>query len=546
MTPGRRLVTIAAALAAVIACAALPAGASAASPVVTATTGRLQGVLTAHAREFLGVRYARPPVGQLRFAPPQPLPRSDRLVRADKPGARCAQTGGEGVGAASLSEDCLFLNVTTPRGMRSAARLPVMLFIHGGGYTSGAGSDYSADRLARQGHVIVVTINYRLGVFGYLGLPGLKGGGDFGLLDAIAALRWTKANAAAFGGDPDNITVFGQSAGAMESCALLTSPVARGLIDKVGSQSGGSCMLNWPDGGLLYKAPAQTPYTSLAANHALSEATARTLHCRSRGTLACLRRLPVRELRRASADFSDQLAYGTPVLPQNPATAVRDGHYLHIPVLTGTNLHEEFSFVGGVQQAMPGAYTPQTYPTLLHAAFGANAGTVGARYPLTAYPSAGAAFASVITDDSWACPTLLGSRLLARRTRVYEYEFNDPHSPDVSQVHAPGISQGSAHATELPYLFDLGGRNLLTTAASRRLSRAMIAYWTSFARTGRPTAPGQPAWGPQAPTGHKVLGLDASGIQPVDLSSEHQCDFWQTINPKETAHEPHRHRQPLP
>jgi para-nitrobenzyl esterase len=204
-----------------------------------------------------------------------------------------------------------------------------------------------------------------------------------------------------------------------------------------------------------------------------------------------------------------------------------------VPVLTGNNLHEEFSFVGGAAATIKSAYTPQSYPTLLSTAFGASAGNVATRYPLTAYPSAGAAFASLITDDSWACPTLLGSHLLARRTRVYEYEFADPYSPNVSQVHAPGIPQGSAHATELPYLFDLGGKNLLTTAASRRLSQAIIAYWTSFARTGQPTAPREPRWSAQSSTGHDVLGLDASVIRSVDLSAEHQCGLWQTINPQD-------------
>ncbi len=232
-------------------------------------------------------------------------------------------------------------------------------------------------------------------------------------------------------------------------------------------------------------------------------------------------------------DFSDQLTYGTPVLPRNPATAVREGHYLHVPVLTGNNLHEEFSFVGGVAQQLRSAYTPQSYPALLSTAFGASGGDVAGRYSVNAYPSAGAAFATLITDDAWAGPTLLGSQLLARHAPVYEYEFADPHSPNVNGVHAPGIPQDSAHATELPYLFDLGGKNLLSTAASKRLSRAMIAYWTSFARTGRPSAPGQPRWRAQSLTGHDALGLYASGIRPVDLFANHQCAFWQTINPKD-------------
>ncbi|MBE7161805.1 MAG: carboxylesterase family protein, partial [Williamsia herbipolensis] len=180
---------------------------------VETTSGRLHGLATSTSREFLGVRYAKPPTGPRRWTMPVPEPKASGTVPATEPGASCAQAGSApGASAtASTSEDCLFLNVTTPRTMTPGERLPVMVWWHGGGYTSGSGSAYDAQRLAARG-VVVVTVNYRLGVFGYLSLPGLKGSGDFGLGDQILATRWAKHNAAAFGGDPDDITVFGESA----------------------------------------------------------------------------------------------------------------------------------------------------------------------------------------------------------------------------------------------------------------------------------------------------------------------------------------------
>jgi DNA-binding MarR family transcriptional regulator len=221
---------------------------------------------------------------------------------------------------ASASEDCLFLNVTTPRTQPPGARLPVMVWWHGGGYTSGSGSEYDAGRMAAQGDVIVVTINYRLGVFGYFGLPGLPDSGDFGFADQIAALRWVKRNAAAFGGDPGNLTVFGESAGGMSACALLTSPQARGLVEKAAISSG-SCLLNWPAVGLYPGAPPGTPYLPVRQVRADGLAAAKSVGCETGNVLRCMRGKPASALLPLTRDFADSLAYGTALLPHDPATA---------------------------------------------------------------------------------------------------------------------------------------------------------------------------------------------------------------------------------
>lgn len=508
-------------------------GATSAAPLtVDTTSGRLYGLATARAREFLGVRYAQPPTGARRWTLPRPVVKAAGTVPADKPGASCAQAGGApGASAtASTTEDCLFLNVTTPKNMAAGAHLPVMVWSHGGGYTSGDGAAYDAQRLASQGNVIVVTVNKRLGVFGYLGLPGLSGGGDFGLADVVAALKWTRANAAAFGGDAGNVTLFGESDGAMSSCALLTSPQATGLFDKLALSSGGTCLLNWPRNGLVVGAPAQTPYTSAKISDALGLEVAKKLGCSGSAVLACLRKLPTKKLLPISADFSDVLAYDTPLLPSNPATALLADKVADVPILSGSNQNEERAFVGGLEKAKPGTVTSVTYPVLIRQAFGTQAGTVLAHYPAARYASPALAFAAVITDRSWACPTLAGNAALAEHgSTVYGYEFAAADAPDVNRAATKDVPQGAAHATDLPYLFDLGGKSALTTTAQRTLATRMVGYWSSFARTGRPTASGGPAWPRLTSASGPTLQL-ADTSKTVDFASEHQCSFWARLH----------------
>lgn len=188
------------------------------------------------------------------------------MVDATHPGPACPQQASVGGPDTPTDEDCLYLNVTTPARLDPGTPLPVMVWWHGGGFTSGSGAEYDATRLSEQGDVIVVTVNYRLGIFGYLGLPGLDGGGDFGLADQIAATRWAVDNAAALGGDPTAITVFGESAGAMSACALLTSPAAQGLINRI-ALSSGSCLLSWPRAACSPAPPPKRPTsTGPAAN----------------------------------------------------------------------------------------------------------------------------------------------------------------------------------------------------------------------------------------------------------------------------------------
>jgi para-nitrobenzyl esterase len=404
-----------------------------------------------------------------------------------------------------------------------------MIWWHGGGFQSGSGAVYDAGRLAREGRVVVVTVNYRLGIFGYLGLPGLRGGGTFGLADQVLATRWAKRNARALGGDPHRVTVFGQSAGAMSACGLLTAPAARGLVDRV-ALSSGSCALDWPAGAQFAGTPAARPYVSRAQSSALGTSTAKALGCSGPATIDCLRAKPVAELLPASQEFGNALAYGTPLLPRDPRRAVRQGRVARIPVLSGGVRDEERAFQGGAAKADPSIFSAAAYPGLLHTAYGRDAARVAARYSLGAFPSPLYAFAAATTDGSWSCPTLRADRALARHgVRVYGFEFADRGAPDVNGVDGPGFTGGAAHATDVPYLFDLAGESLLTTSAQRLLARVMVRAWTSFARTGRPSGAGARPWRPMTRRSVRVRQLAPGALRGVDAARRHDCDLWDAV-----------------
>jgi para-nitrobenzyl esterase len=500
----------------------VPHGPAQAPLTVRVDSGSVRGVVKGESRQFLGVPYAEPPTGALRWTMPREPRRWSGVRQAGRPGNDCVQgsQGAQGTQRPS-GEDCLYLNVTAPRGHHRD--LPVMVWWHGGGFTRGSGTDYDAVRLATGGKVIVITVNYRLGIFGYLGLPGLAGSGNFGFADQIAALKWARRNASAFGGDPDNITVFGQSAGAMSACALLTSPEAKGLISKA-IISSGSCDLRWPAVGLFPGAPADRPYVPLAQGQSDGLAAAKDLGCGRKVVLVCLRRKSAADLLPQSQSFADHLAYGTDLLPMDPAQALRTGAFTSVPVMIGGTRDEARSFVGGALMYDPKLITSATYPRLLKQAFGPAADRVAARYPLSRYASAGLAWATVLTDGAWACSVLAGARDLSARTSVYSYEFADDNAPNVNGLKVPGLPPGAAHASDLPYLFDLGGRDLLGTRARKELAQAMIGYWSAFARSGDPDHRGAPTWRP----GTTALRLAPGAIGPVDVAAEHNCGFWQT------------------
>ncbi|MBV6697692.1 carboxylesterase/lipase family protein [Kitasatospora aureofaciens] len=493
---------LAGALLTALALPAAPAQAAAPDPDVVAATdaGPVHGSAHDGYRTFQGIPYAAPPTGDLRWRDPQPVTPWSGVREATAPGNRCPQgTTGD--------EDCLYLNVTAPAG---AERRPVVVWLHGGSFTGGAGSDYDPHRMAVDGDVVVVTVNYRLGIYGYFGYPGLAGSGDFGLADQQAALRWVRRNAAAFGGDPANVTLAGQSAGGMSVCSQLTSPSAEGLFDKAIIQSG-SCLIDYPKALFWPTIPAGSPWTGRTAVETAGSGLGTTLGC---ADIACLRGKPAAELAGHLGEFAKP-AYDTPLLPAEPAQALRDGRFHRVPVLQGGNRDEHRSFVAVLDKMQP--ITEQRYHDLLAQSFGAQADAVAERYPASDYPSPAVAWATVATDRIWSCPTLQSDRLLARHTPVYTYEFADRGAPAPPGLPA-GFPYGAYHASELPYLFDVAGLPATLDPGQQRLADRMIHSWTRFATTGHP-------WS-RFDDGEARSLAPGEGARTVDLEDEHNCDLW--------------------
>ncbi|MBM7787861.1 carboxylesterase/lipase family protein [Tenggerimyces flavus] len=506
--------------AAALIASAVPASAASggAPPVVATDHGLVRGTEADGVRTYEGIPFAAPPKGALRWTAPQPAPRWAGVRDATKPQSPCPQAPGE-VPGGSVEEDCLYLNVTTPAAKQHKPR-PVIVWIHGGGYTNGAGSSYDANRLASKGNAVVITINYRLGVFGNLTYPGLKDGGTFGLLDQLAALKWARANARAFGGDPHNVTAAGESAGGMSICALLTSPKAKGAFDK-GVMQSGSCLLHWTKNTWYPGLPGFKPYYAAKDAQEFATEGAAALQCTDAATAVdCLRGKEVEKLLALEVPFNAP-SYDNSLLPRDPAEALRAGRFQRMPLLSGGNRDEANGSAAAIEAA--GHLTEDAYQGLLADSFGADAPKVAARYPSSAYQSPAAAWGAVATDRAWACPTLEGNRLLAKRTRTYGYEFADRTAPPITPA-PPGFPTGASHAFDLPYLFDLGGQHLLTTPAQEKLADQMIASWTGFARTGH--AP----W-PRLRASADVPYVQSLDHDPAgaDMAERHQCDLWSTI-----------------
>jgi para-nitrobenzyl esterase len=511
--------------------AARPAAAQAAAgrpgaqplPLVAGTDkGTVRGMYAGNAREFLGIPFAAPPVGALRWRPPQPASPWAGVRDATKPGSTCAQTGSiaTGVPATSTAEDCLYLNVYAPRtaGHRP---LPVMVWIHGGGLTGGAGSIYDGSVLAPKGGVIVVTINYRLSAFGFLALPSLDNegaSGDYGLMDQQAALRWVQRNARAFGGNPRNVTIFGESAGGASVCANMASPAAAGLFSRAIAESG--CLLPAPS-----RQAAQQQGSALAAS----------LGCTDPATAAaCLRTKPAASILQAENGMSWAPVASTPVLPLQPAQAFATGRYDHVPLLQGTN-HDEGRFFAALGfDALGKPLTAAQYPAVIQAAYGANAPAVLARYPLSAYPSPDLAYAQVFTDSVFSCPALEADNLTAG-SGVYAYEFSDPSPPNDFGL-TFSFPLGAAHSTELQYVFGKIpglGTTPPFTAAQLALSDQMISYWSRFAATGNPntgpdggTTPHWPRFSAVRPAIQELVPDGTAPEPAAQFAAAHQCAFW--------------------
>jgi para-nitrobenzyl esterase len=489
------------------------------APVVATASGRVRGTTAGTIDEFLGLPYAAPPVGALRWRPPRPAARWKGVRDATQFGPHCPQAAGP-FGMASSSENCLFLNVFTPprsRGHRGDRGLPVMVWIHGGALVTGESNDYDPTRLVQDG-TIVVTINYRLGALGFLAHPALAGrpggaSGNYGLMDQQAALRWVQRNIRQFGGDPRNVTIFGESAGGLSVLSQLASHRARGLFAKAIVESGAYDLTQAP----------------LAAAEAAGEAFATNAGCASQ-TAACLRGLPVSTIVTNENTAGYQPDIDGRVLTQSLGTAFASGQFNRVPVINGSN-HDEWRLFVALSELAGAPVTAANYQSMISSTLGVSpaiAAVIAAQYPLSAFPSPSVALGAVGTDAIFACPALTVDNSVSKYVPTFAYEFNDENAP---QRFLPPVSfpYGAAHASEIQYLFDLPTTAFpgVLTPDQQQLAASMKRSWTNFARRGFPSGLGAPLWPHFGSVSQRVLSLVPPKPQvETDFAAEHHCAFW--------------------
>jgi para-nitrobenzyl esterase len=522
------------------------------APVTSVATcsGPLRGLVIDGMHRFLGIPYAAPPVGSLRWHPPQP-PAGWRLPRdAFAYGSVCAQNNKAfpGFGHSSHTEDCLYLNVYAPEGADADSRLPVMVWIPGGGLFIGGSNGYDPSALVKQGHVVFVSFNYRINVFGFFSHPAINAEdheiGNYGLMDQQAALRWVRDNIAGFGGDPNNVTIFGESAGGTSVWCQLASPLSRGLFHKAIIQSGAAApLLRTPSTRDLEEIGVELLAHAGASSHTSDE----------------LRAMPTSDL--MAANLLPEGTFGTgrfeightvdgTVIPEPMVDLFTSGRFNGVPVINGTN-RSEFNWFQGMIELTTGRPIPaEAYASILADALAGMSSTLLGRsispdrigdvvqaYPVADFPSASEALAAAIGDCGFIS---LGNRKANEVLRrhigdVYCYEFDAPDSG----VPWPAVSfrYGSAHTKDLQYLFPGfrggGGYPVPQEPADAKLTHEMVSYWTTFALRGTPNAesPWLPVWHNYDPSRDNSMVLSIPECYEIErFGDRHNCDLWESVS----------------
>lgn len=491
-----------------------PGLAQAAAPELQVEQGTLSGKAVGGVQQFLGVPFAAPPLGPLRWQPPQPPVWSGKRD-ATAFGPVCAQGGGG-------SEDCLTLNIYRPPNAKNA---PLLVWIHGGFFTGGDASFFDGSALARERGVVVATVNYRLGIYGFLAAPGVTDG-NAGLHDILGALRWLRQNAASIGADAGNVTLAGQSAGAAAICTLLAAPSAAGLFQKAILQSG-SCA-------------APIFHTPLNDARRKGEVFARALRCDRGDVAACLRgksRAELDAVRLTGRSPVDPVplppVYGDALIPRRPQDVFAQGQGLKVAVLLGINRDEGQIFEPYLPELLRGSRTLyRAGLTLIHPL---QARALGGRYPLRSDEQPIRAVTRLLTDQVFACPTSwLAGKLAGAGMPTYFYEFSDPRPPLqlAGKVNVPNL--GAYHGAELAYVLDTPVVGVSDPAqfspAQAKLAAQMGEYWTNFARSGQPASLGLTVWPTLNPAFPQVMTLEpgATALKP-NFDGRHQCDYWNAL-----------------
>jgi para-nitrobenzyl esterase len=493
--------------------------------VAVTDTGPIVGLRTETMNKFLGIPYAAPPVGDLRWRPPQPPARWHGLRDVTQFANHCPQPASP-FGLPSTTEDCLYLNVYTPadHGWHKGHGHPVMVWIHGGALFLGLSDGYDPTKLVENEDVVVVTINYRLGLLGFLAHPALSeeadydGSGDYGWMDQQAALEWVQRNIKNFGGDPDNVTIFGESAGGLSVHAQLASPEAAGLFHRAIVESG-AYFLNT---------------TPLATAEAAGTTVANALECTDQ-TAACLRSVPVATLlaKQGAGGFTGNV--DNKVLTQPIGAALQAGQFNRVPVMEGSN-HDEWRLFVALNFELPtGIPTdPTNYAARINASFGGLnlAPLIIPVYPPSppTRPGPSIALGAVGTDGLFACNSRTSIRRMAYFVPVFAYEFNDQNAP---QLFLPpdtvsGMPYGAYHASEIQYIFNLPQSALNPLNPDQeQLSRDMVSYWGHFARRGDPNSDSTPFWPQYDSMADQFQSLIPPQPMPESgFAADHKCAFW--------------------
>ena len=509
-------------------CAAMASHAvQAAQPtsVMKIDSGPVRGIDDGEMLSYLGIPYAAAPVGKLRWQPPQlPKPWSETLD-AVRHGSSCVQNADLGAFATpGGSEDCLYLNVHVPRSDQQAGkRLPVFVWIHGGSLWVGQGSDYDPGKFALEGRAIVVTLNYRLGMFGFFAHPAIKrekqAFANYGQMDQSFALDWVQRNIAAFGGDPKNVTIAGESSGGTSVLAQVISPWSRGKFQYAIDMSGSSMLQRYP----YFGAPWPLDVAEKLATDFASAAG-----CGNQSA-DCLRKLSPGQILAVQKPYLiNQTIIDGDFMPMHPTDALRAGKFNPVTLVNGTTRDEGRFFAGFVENETGVPITADTYPAALTAFFGEElTARVEAEYPLGAYHSPSEAYAAAVTDYLFSCPARRLNQLLAEQTTVYAYEFADRTAP--SYLKPTTFPLDAYHTAELSYLFPgfhggAAGLPVKLNPLQEKLSDEIVSYWTTVSNAGQ-----WADWKPYDAKQENVFRL----VQPLSYTlpagryaDEHHCPFW--------------------
>jgi para-nitrobenzyl esterase len=516
-------------------------------PVVRTAEGPVRGFVKNGVGIFLGIPYAAPPVGNLRWRPPQPVGHWSRPLDATSYANTCPQVTelGAFAGPSSITEDCLYLNVFTSNLRGNGGRNPVLVWIHGGGNVDGESNDYDGSKLATGGPsgtpTVVVTMNYRLGLFGFLAHPALDDEGhyfgNYGILDTQAVLQWVQRNIEAFGGDPARVTLGGQSAGSIDTGANLVSPLAAGLFHRAILQSA-------PWSGSSF-------YFPLSVGLANGTAFAAAAGCpgQDAAAAACLRALSAPRILQlqgtpnASGPYVTGTMVDGAIIPIAPETAYATGQFNKMPIMGGNTQHE-LTFLNAITEYFSGppqaAMTAAQYVASITSAYPpATAAAVLAEYPVSNYASPPLASSAAGTDPLIACQPRHVVHLLSKWVTVYQYEFNYQNAPYYFPD-MPGFFPAASHTIDIQFLFpnyhggQLGVNSRSLNAQETTLSDQLVAAWTKFAATGNPNGSGNSPWpkfinqaGAPAVLSQNVPSL--STFTDAQYAASHHCAFWDPI-----------------